>query len=155
MPFVCEPQLTRVVAEPDCNIIHNGPTQRRKCLRCGRGKHACILADHNNIVPALNMTLRARATAVGAVGTDREADAQRTLDEAQEALKTSLRMKANYSSAAIGDKPTPRKRRAGAPSEDGLSDVAIEELQTMRNSINAIAQAAREVCTALLLRDLC
>lgn len=140
---------TRVVDQEDYDIVWEGTTMRKRCSRCAKGKRTGYEpVTHEDLVPALNATLRARDALANLPNNVDDAEARRTLDRAQSTLNNRVRSYHQAKNKTIGDTPMSRKQSAAVPlaSLGGTGGMELEEMQRLRRAGNALAVGMREVC---------
>lgn len=116
-----------------------------KCGRCRKAKHACVAVEPP-LFPALAAVSESRA-AYAASLLDDNANSEALADTARAAaddLKTRLRTYDRNRNKTTGDRPTPRKARAGA-APAASNDALLLELQSIRRGILALVEVRKLV----------
>jgi hypothetical protein len=132
----------------DCNATFGA--FKKKCTRCANGRHACVAVEPP-MFPLLAACMDARAA---------HARAQRDESEDEDELRAAalaagddliegLAAFDRNRNKVTGDRPTPRKRTAGA-AQGGLNEDTLLELQSLRRGIFALVEVGKAVSLSFL-----
>lgn len=133
-----------------CDANFNG-SQRKKCARCARGRHACEQMTDRNVVKLFNEALRLRRAAAevaeGGEEEDEEEGAAAAAANALTALKAGIRAYHGNKNKMTGSQYTPRKGGAGGAAAGGgvVAEATLTTLQSIDRSLRALVEVGREV----------
>ena len=127
-------------------------SQRKKCSRCARARHACEEVSDPQVVKLLNKAVRTRnAASDEALAELSEGESQERTTaaaDAAKAFKDGIRAYYGNKNKMTGVQYTPRKGATSAAHAGlgGLAEASEKTLQSIDRGIRSLVEVGREVC---------